>query len=87
MGNKSIKILQYILIHVFSTVRYDAYRQWMKLLTSISDPYDKNRKFLNIYVNLYRNSYNNVYRKKFLHNQLLTCQNHHQHKVSWQSVW
>jgi len=46
MGNKSIKIPQHILIHVFSTVRYDAYRQWMKLLTSISDSYDKNRKLI-----------------------------------------
>jgi hypothetical protein len=40
------KILQHILIHVYSMVRYDAYRQWMKLLTSISDSYDKNKKLV-----------------------------------------
>jgi len=44
MGNKPMKIPQHLLIHLFSTVRNNAYRQWMKLLTSISDSYDKNRK-------------------------------------------
>jgi hypothetical protein len=46
MGNKPIEILQHVLIHLFSTVRNNAYRQWMKLLTSISDSYDKNRKLI-----------------------------------------
>jgi hypothetical protein len=34
-----------------------------------------------VYVNVYRYSYNDIYRKKHLRNQLLTYQNHHQHKV------